>query len=65
MADRQSDTVEPPLTATLHNGHLSTKATILVDSPYIDSFCSNLSTMATFFSPQGGHCGEIQLYIII
>ena len=33
----------------------------LADSPYIDS-CLNLSTMATFFCPQGGCCGEVQLY---
>ena len=23
---------------------------------------SNLSTAATFFCPQGGHCGEVRLY---
>ena len=31
------------------SGHLSTKATFLADSPYIDS-CLNLSTMATFLA---------------
>ena len=36
----------------------SLTATFLVDSPYIHSR-SNLSTMATFFCPQGGHCGEV------
>ena len=33
----------------------------LADSPCIDS-CLNLSTMATFFCPQGGRCEEVQLY---
>ena len=28
--------------------------------PYND----HLSTMATFFCPQGGHCGEMQLYAV-
>ena len=37
--------------------------TFLVDSPYIDS-CLNLSKMATFFCPQSGRCGEVQLYTI-
>ena len=26
---------------------------------------SHLSTKATFFCPQGGHCGEVQLYLKI
>ena len=44
-------TVEPPLTGTfpqrppLYNGHF------LADSPYIDSWCLNLPTTATFFCP--------------
>ena len=38
---------------TSTNGHVSTTATFLADSPYIDS-CLNLSTMATFFCPQSG-----------
>ena len=64
MADRQSDTVEPPLTPTstqwpsLHKGHFFGGQSI-----YIDSFCSNLPTMAIFFGPQGGRCREVQLYI--
>ena len=37
--------------------------TILVDSPCIDS-CLNLSKTACSFCPQGGRCGEVQLYII-
>ena len=37
--------------------------TFLVDSPYIDS-CLNLSKTASFFCPQEGRCGEVQLYII-
>ena len=41
--------------------NLSTTATFLADSPYINS-CLNLSTTATFFCPQGGRCGEVQLY---
>ena len=66
IADRQSDTVEPPLTATSKNGHLSTKATFLVDSPYTVYWLflfKPLYKMATFFIPQGGHCGDVQLYI--
>ena len=51
-------TVEPTLTATSMQWTL-----FLVDSPYIDS-CLNLSKMATFFCPQGGRCGEVQLYTI-
>ena len=42
---------------TLYNSHF-----FLAESPYIDSNL-NLSAMATFFCPQGGHCGEVQLYI--
>ena len=47
---------------TSTNGHFSTMAFFffLVDSPYIDS-CFSLSTMATFFCPQGGQCKEFQL----
>ena len=41
------------------NGYLSTAATFLADSPYIDS-CLNLSTTGTFFCPQGGRCEEVQ-----
>ena len=37
--------------------------TFLVDSPYIDSWL-NLSKTAIFFFPQGGLCGEVQLYTI-
>ena len=36
------------------NGHLSTTATFLV----------NVCTKATFFCPQGGRCGQVQLYYI-
>ena len=36
------------------NGHLSTTATFLV----------NVFTKATFFCPQGGRCGQVQLYYI-
>ena len=44
-------------------GYLSTTATFnMADSPYIDS-CLNLSTTATFFCPQVGRCGEVQLYV--
>ena len=51
-------TVEPPLTATsIQWSH------ILVDSTWIDS-CLNLPKTATFFCPQGGRCGEVQLYTI-
>ena len=46
---------------TSTNGYLSTTATFLADSPYIDS-CLNLSTAATFSCLQGGRCGEGQLY---
>ena len=35
----------------LTNGHLSTTAAFLADSPFVDS-CLNLSTMATFFCPK-------------
>ena len=44
---------------TSTNGHLSTKANF-ADSPYIDGSL-NLSTMATFFCPQGGRRKEVQL----
>ena len=48
------------LTST--NGHLSTTAIFfLADSSYIDS-CFNLSTVATFFCPQGGRFRKIQLH---
>ena len=54
----------PPLQRSpLYNSHLFTKATFLADSPYIDS-CLNLSTTATFFCPQSGHCREVQLYFV-
>ena len=43
------------------NGRLSTTATFLADSPYIDS-CLNFSTTATFFYPQGGCYGEVELF---
>ena len=49
---------------TPSNGHLSTTATFLANSPYIDS-CLNLSTTATFFSPKGSCCVEFQLYVIV
>ena len=39
----------------------SLPVTFLADSPYTDT-CLNLSTKATFFCPQDGHCEEIQLY---
>ena len=48
---------------TSTNSHLYTMVTLLVNSPYIDS-CLNLSKTATFFCPQGGRCGEVQLYTI-
>ena len=48
-------TVKPPLAATSLQWPL-----FLADSPYIDC-CLNLSTTATFFCPQGGCCGEVQL----
>ena len=44
---------------TFSEGHFSTMATFLVESPYIDS-CLKLSIMATFICPKGGHCGEVQ-----
>ena len=65
LADRQSGTVEPPLTATstqwssLHKGHF------LVDSPYIDSFCLNLSTMATFPVPEVAVVGKFNCTYIV
>ena len=37
--------------------------TFLVNSPYTDS-CLNLSKTATFFCPQDGRYGEVQLYTI-
>ena len=47
---------------TSTNGHLSTMAIFfLADSPSIHS-CLNLSTVATFFCPQGGRFRKIQLY---
>ena len=51
------NTVEPPLTAT----SLQRPFFFLADSPYIHS-CLNLSTVATFFCPQGGRFRKIQLY---
>ena len=50
-------TDKPPLTATSPQ-----RPRFLADSPYIDS-CLNLSTMASFFCPQVGRCGEVQLYV--
>ena len=49
---------------TCTNGHLSNTVIFLVYSPYIHS-CFNLSTMATFFCPQGGCCREVQLYTML
>ena len=52
------------LQSNLPNGHLSKTAIFfffLRDSPYIHSYF-NLSTMATFFCPQGGRYKEVQLY---
>ena len=47
---------------TSTNGHLSATAIFfLTDSPSIHS-CLNLSTVATFFCPQGGRFRKIQLY---
>ena len=46
---KQRLTVDPST-----NGHLSTTATFLV----------NVCTKATFFCPQGGRCGQVQLYYI-
>ena len=46
---------------TSTSGHLSTTASFfLPDSPYIRS-CFNLSTLATFFCPQGDSYREVQL----
>ena len=51
------NTVKPPLMAT----SLQRPFFFLEDSPYIHS-CFNLSTMATFFCPQGERrCREVQL----
>ena len=58
-------TVEPPLTVT--SPQRRSRPLFLVDCPHIDS-CFNLSSMAAslkwplFFCPQGGLCGEVQLY---
>ena len=49
-------TTTSPLTATPLQ-----RLFFLADSPYIDS-CFNLSTMATFFCPQGYRCSEVQPY---
>ena len=46
---------------TCTNGYLSSTATFVADSPYIDS-CLNLSTAATFSCLLGGRCGEGQPY---
>ena len=46
------NTVEPSTMATSLQ-----RPVFLADSPYIDS-CLTLSTMATFYCPQGGHWGE-------
>ena len=48
---------------TSTNSHLYTIGTFLVASPCIDS-CLDLSKTATCFCPQGGRCGEVQLYTI-
>ena len=32
------------------------------NTPSLPHNSSHLSTMATFFCPQGGHCGKVQLY---
>ena len=46
-----------------YHGHLSTMAES-ADSPYVHS-CFSLSTVAIFFCPQGGQCGEVQLYNMV
>ena len=51
-------TVKTPAT----NSHLSTTATCLVDRPQYSDSCLNLSTTATFFCPQDGRGGDVQLY---
>ena len=43
------------------NGRLSTTATFWADSPYTD-YCLIFSTTATFFCPQGGRYGEVELF---
>ena len=50
-----------PQRPALQNGHLSTTATFWADSPYIDS-CLIFSTTLTFFCPQGGRYGEVELF---
>ena len=57
IPDKLQFTIEPPKTTNSLQQSL-----FLAESPYIDSNL-NLSAMATFFCPQGGHCGEVQLYI--
>ena len=52
-------TTEANYSRTSINSHVSTMPTICGGSPYIES-CLNLSTMATIFCPQGGHCVEVQ-----
>ena len=56
----QWGTVEPPLTAT------SPQLPLLYDSHfswiYTLTLILNLCTTATFFCPQGGCCGDVQLY---
>ena len=67
-------TVEPPLMAIspqwppLYKSHCL--IFVSMDSPYIDSclnlsYNSNLFIMATFFCPQGGHCGEVQDSVVL
>lgn len=52
----KASTVEPPLTGT----SIQRPFFFLPDSPYIRS-CFNLSTLATFFCPQGDSYREVQL----
>ena len=57
-----TNAVEPPLTATsLQPSFFSSRLSIhsLLVQP-LDT--GHLSTMAIFFCPHGGHCGEVQLY---
>ena len=52
----KATTVEPTLTVTSLQ-----RPFFWADSPHIDS-CLKLSTRDTFASPQGGCCGQVQLY---
>ena len=56
---KMMNTVEPPLTATSLQRPLFFSSRRTKD-PYIDS-CLNLSTIVTFFCPQGGRCRDVQL----